>query len=112
MRESAGTEADGVLAAVRANRGYWEISANRDPHQPGGPVLTVSPNVELGGGAVYVVEKRNFKQSAALHEWKCVEPVRVLAEVPVTVDDYALLGGRVARAPEPSTTAVTEFGSE
>ena len=92
--------------------GYWEISASRDRHQSGGPLLTVSPNVELGGGSVYIVEKRNFHGSTALHEWKCAEPVRVLVEVPVTVDDYVVLGGRIARAPERDSRSAQQVGSD
>jgi aspartate beta-hydroxylase len=94
-----------VIAAGRAIlpprdrlRGRWEIRAGRVPHPPGGPVLAVSPNVWLGAGSVYVVDKRDFHENAALHEWKCARPVPVLAEVPVTVSDYMALGGRVERS--------------
>lgn len=94
-----------VIAAGRAIlpprervRGPWEIRAHRDPREPEGPLLTVSPNVPLGGGSVYVVEKNSFQQSTALHEWKCQEPVRVLAEIEVTPEDYVALGGRIASA--------------
>lgn len=96
-----------VIAAGRAIlpsrdcvRGQWEVRASRDPREPEGPLLTVSSNVALGGGSVYVVEKKGFEQSEALHEWKCAEPVRVLAEVEVTAEDYVALGGRIAKASE------------
>jgi hypothetical protein len=79
----------------------WEISASRDPNQSAGPLLTVSPNVELGRGSVYVVDKKDFQENAARHEWKCADPVRVLAEIPVAPDDYIALGGRIAKTARP-----------
>jgi hypothetical protein len=90
-----------ILPPRNRVRGRWEIRASRAPGPPGGPLLAVSPNVRLGGGSVYVVDRGAFLENAALHEWKSGRPVRVLAEVAVTANDYVALGGRIETRPVP-----------
>lgn len=85
-----------ILPARDAVEGYWNFSLSRDPQHPGGPLLSVSVNLELGTGSVYVLEKAGFDGNPALHEWKSRVPVPVLAEVRVTPVDFREMGGRVA----------------
>ena len=61
-----------VLPKREAIQGKWSISSGSNSGEPEGPVTTVSSNVVLGKGSVYIIGKKGFIPNNRDSEWKPV----------------------------------------
>jgi len=90
-----------ILSKREAIKGKWSMGSSSSPGEPGGPVTTVSSNVTLGKGSVYIIGKQGFVPNARNNEWKSKVGVKVLGEVEVNPEDYTMMGGRIVVLDKP-----------
>jgi len=82
-----------ILPKREMIKGDWNIGSSRDPNRPGGPITTISSNITLSKGSVYIVDKQGFLPNKEGNEWKSKKQVKILAEVKVEPENYKEMGG-------------------
>ncbi len=97
--EKAALASQRAILPVRDSiTGEWSVSAGTNPKKMDEPLLTVSENITLSTGVVYVLPRDGFEYIEGWGQWKKMEPVTPLGEIKVVVADYVEMGGKIEKS--------------